>query len=200
MTRLPVIDSDRTEFGFRRGESCSCEACTEPCEHVPGFLVPADLVRLTEGMSDDDAIVWASVNLRASPGAVVAKTGSPPFRVPSLVPATQPSGACVFLTADRRCGIHDRAPYGCAFFDQHMAQAEGDLRSATGIRNVIAATREAVELIRRVGYDPSDPAAKRPASEAVRYVATWAVLAGKGLVAESPEVRRARMATARGRR
>jgi hypothetical protein len=42
------------------------------------------------------------------------------------------------LTTDDRCSIHAPAPFGCAFFDVHMATGEADARSSFGLRAVLA--------------------------------------------------------------
>ena len=58
------------------------------------------------------------------------------FRIPTLVPARQSSGACIFLTAEDQCAIHAVAPFGCAFFDAHMPGSEADRRSSHGLRAI----------------------------------------------------------------
>lgn len=71
-------------------------------------------------------------------GALVRSRGRP-FRIPTLVPARRPDGACTFLTADGRCAVHAVSPFGCAFFDTHMADAEADRRSRHGLQAVLEA-------------------------------------------------------------
>jgi hypothetical protein len=81
---------------------------------MPGCLIPADLGRMIpKGI---DPFKWAEENLLASPGALVMKDGEV-FRIPTLVPAVQEDGACIHLTEDHQCSIHENAPFGCAFFD-----------------------------------------------------------------------------------
>ena len=81
---------------------------------MPGCLIPADLDRMIpEGI---DPFRWAEENLLASPGALVMKDGAL-FRIQTLVPAIQEDGACIYLTEENLCSIHDISPFGCAFFD-----------------------------------------------------------------------------------
>jgi hypothetical protein len=132
---LPLIDAERTEFGFAR-TICACDACTAHCRRVPGYLIPADLERLRQHLPAVDFDHWALQHVLASPGAVVMQRGKL-FRIPTLVPARQPDGACVFLTPDSRCAIHALAPFGCAFFDAHQAADEADRRSGRGLRAIL---------------------------------------------------------------
>src|SRR5262249_13123421 len=113
-----------------------------------------------------DLVAWARPHLRASPGAVVLRRGQP-VRIRTLVPARRPDGACTFLTDAGQCAIHAVAPFGCAFFDAHLAGARGDRRSQRGLQAVVEA------------WEASDP-----------YARLWALLAGDGLVAPPPEVAR----------
>ena len=116
---LPVV---REAFGFRR-TVCACAFCTACCLHVPGTLDPADLPRLCpEGA---DLFAWAEQHLRAL-------TGQP---YPALVPARGPSGPCHWLY-EGKCAVHESAPYGCAFFDAHMPQAEVDRRVEATVRAI----------------------------------------------------------------
>ncbi len=115
MTRypLPVNDPERTEFGFAR-TVCACPDCTLNCQYIPGYLIPADLERIGQYHAPGAEIFdWARGHLLASPGAMVRR-GDAVFRIPTLVPARRPDGACLFLTADERCAIHVVAPFGCA--------------------------------------------------------------------------------------
>jgi hypothetical protein len=101
----------RTEFGVPR-TTCNCNACVKNCLHMPGFLIPADLERLAPSV---DLFGWAEQNLLASPGALAMKDGQF-FRIPTLVPAVKADGSCIHLH-NGQCGIHENAPFGCAFFD-----------------------------------------------------------------------------------
>jgi Fe-S-cluster containining protein len=110
----------RTQYGIERTE-CACSECAAFCQFMPGYLIPADLVRIIPKWELDDPdpthdpLTWAESNLLASPGALVSQAGRP-FRIHTLVPARQESGACIHFTAERRCAIHPVAPFGCAFF------------------------------------------------------------------------------------
>lgn len=135
---LPLIGEQRSEFGYPR-TNCACPDCTECCRHVPGFLVPADLNRLHQHQAPDaDLFDWARQHLLASPGALVARADQQ-FRIPTLVPARQPNGACIFLTEEGLCRVHAMSPFGCAFFDTHMPSGEATARSTAGLRSVLDA-------------------------------------------------------------
>ena len=169
---LPLVDAARTEFGFCRTR-CDCADCTRCCRHIPGYLVPADLERMHQHLAPgQDLLTWAREYLLASPGAVVMRRGRT-FRIPTLVPAHRPDGACTFLTATGRCAIHPVAPFGCAFFDAHMPQAEADRRSQHGLRAVLHA------------WTTGD-----------LYAYVWAALAADGFVAPAPEVARQQLCQA----
>jgi hypothetical protein len=163
---LPVVDPTRTEFGFCRTR-CACPECTQHCRHIPGYLVPADLERLHRHLAPEREVgAWASQHLLASPGALVMRHGRT-FRIPTLVPARRPDGACLFLTATGRCAIHSISPFGCAFFDAHQPPSEADRRSQRGLQAVLEA------------WNAGD-----------RYAHVWVALAGAGQVAPAPEVAR----------
>lgn len=164
---LPVIDPGRTEFGYPRSV-CACTGCTAGCRHLPGYLVPADLDRIHAHLTpDEDLLTWACRCLLASPGALVARGGKL-FRIPTLVPARRPDGACLFLTDADRCAIHAVSPFGCAFFDVHLDATEADARSVAGLQAVLA-----------------DWLAGGP------YAEVWRALAAAELRAPPPEVGRA---------
>ena len=134
---LPVIDPGRIEFGYARS-ICACPDCSAGCRHLPGYLIPADLDRIRAHLAPgEELLAWARSYLLASPGALVARGGKL-FRIPTLVPARRPDGACLFLTDASRCAIHAVAPFGCSFFDTHQDAAEADARSGAGLQAVLA--------------------------------------------------------------
>jgi hypothetical protein len=166
---LPVSDPSRTEFGFAR-TLCACPSCILNCRHIPGYLIPADLDRIQKHLgSEKEGFAWAKKYLLASPGAVVLRAGRL-FRIPTLVPARSSQGACTFLTADDRCAIHAMAPFGCAFFDEHMDAKEANRRSACGLQAILAAWK----------------------SEDL-YAQVWRALDQAGLQAPAPEMCRRRL-------
>jgi hypothetical protein len=114
----------REQFGFRR-TVCTCALCQVPCRHIPGGLDVADLIGLCP--PDQDVFAWSEQHLRALEDT----------RVPTLVPARQPNGACHWLV-EGRCAVHELAPYGCAFFDAHMTAAEAERRSAATMKSRLA--------------------------------------------------------------
>jgi hypothetical protein len=132
--------------------------------------VPADLERLHQYHGPTlDLVSWAKQYLLASPGALVLQDGRV-RRIPTLVPARQSSGACIFLTPENQCAVHAAAPFGCAFFDVHQSDQEANRRSLCGLRAIQHAWREA-------GI----------------YALVWFALEEAGRVAPAPEVRRQRM-------
>jgi hypothetical protein len=114
----------REAFGFGR-TVCGCDFCKVPCRHLPGTLDPADLPRL--GPAGPDLFRWAEVHLRA-------QTDKP---YPALVPARNGQGHCHWYF-DGRCAVHANAPYGCAFFDCHMAEDEVARRAAATVQTIRA--------------------------------------------------------------
>ena len=155
--------SERMEFGVPRTH-CNCEVCTNNCRVMPGYLIPADLDRLTPAGADP--FRWAESNLLASPGALVAKNGQM-FRIPTLVPATKEDKSCTHLTAEGACGIHDVAPFGCAFFDCGPERPEINHKALAGIY--------------------------KACQEQALYFQLHVHLSYKGLVQERAEVLRSRM-------
>lgn len=165
MTRnpLPLVDPARTEFGYSR-TVCACRECTLNCRHIPGYLIPDDLERICQQLAPgDDLFAWAKHHLLASPGAKLQYRGKI-LRIPTLVPARQPNGACVFLTPEGRCSVHAVAPFGCAFFDAHQHCTESDRRSLRGLQAVMEAW-----------------------STGARYALVWITLDQAGLRAPAPE-------------
>jgi hypothetical protein len=86
------------------------------------MVIPQDLARLgslTRG--EAGLIAWAMEHLQVSKGPMGFRvTGGDGVRVkyPTLVPARGRDGlACHWLMEDGRCAVHERAPFGCAFFD-----------------------------------------------------------------------------------
>lgn len=148
---------------------CDCPKCSAPCRHMPGMLAPGDMGRIADhlGQIPDDILPM----FRASPGAKVARlnsdTGQPEvFRIHTIVPASTDTGECVFLQPDGRCSIHPVAPFGCSHFDWHMSPTEANPRSAACLREIL---------------------------QDIEYQRKWFALNSRGLVADGPEVRRARL-------
>ncbi len=146
-TGLPTV---REEYGFRRTE-CGCALCQVYCRHMPGALDPSDLPRLCP--PGQDLFAWAEQHLRA----LVDKS------YPTLVPARRENSSCHWYFAGQ-CAVHDRAPFGCSFFDAHQPAAETARRREATVR----AIRE-------------DAAANGP------YVRVWRHLRRLGLVGRSAD-------------
>ncbi len=127
--RVVAVESEsmqsdsRPRHGFER-TICGCAFCQVHCRHLPGALDPADLPLLCP--PECDVFAWAEQHLRA--------LDDKPY--PVLVPARRESGVCHWYL-DGQCLVHAQAPYGCAFFDSHMPEAE--------IRRRTVATVEAIE-------------------------------------------------------
>lgn len=120
---------------------CACTQCVACCKTMPGMLIPGDPERILAHapLSQGAAISAQDLCRRlfaASEGAQVILQGQA-MRIPTIVPAQQADGRCVFLDADDRCTIHAFAPYGCSHFDIHQSQREGDARSAAGLRAIL---------------------------------------------------------------
>lgn len=121
----------REELGFVR-TVCDCSECSVNCRFIPGYLIPADLDRITKHLGCENLMDFALENLLASPGATVLDRGQV-RQIPTLVPARRSDGACKFLDANNRCTIHKVSPFGCAFFDAHQSKEESDYRSGSGL-------------------------------------------------------------------
>jgi hypothetical protein len=117
---------------------CACRLCTINCEHMPGALAPADLPRLAAHLGyGDDIDRFANECLLASDGAKLAMRDGRTVSLPTLVPASRDDGACRFLDDASRCTIHAVSPFGCAYIDAHMPDAEFRRRADTLYRLIL---------------------------------------------------------------
>ena len=121
MNKLPVLDGSRTEFGYARSK-CGCDKCSVYCRFAPGMVIPQDLPRLGPLARGEAALIaWALEHLSVAVGPMgfqVKRSDGARVKYPTLVPARGPDDlACHWLQPDGRCAVHDRAPFGCAFFD-----------------------------------------------------------------------------------
>lgn len=192
MKSLPTT-TDRESHGLKR-TVCGCDECVMNCEFIPGFLLPEDVEPLYQATSKEgeDLVAWAKRCLLASPGALVMKAtrnGWPdgpvypqgaPFRIETVVPARKPDGSCVFLTAEKKCLVHPISPFGCAFADVHMPEAQGKYVSMVGL-NVLAEEKD------------------KPVTDSPYYL-LWNMLTSHGLTTPPPEQTRARMLAEHKRR
>jgi hypothetical protein len=113
---------------------CACPDCSRHCKQCPGNLIPGDVERIAKrtGLTPERV---ADYFLLASPGALVGTHVDGAIvmqRIPTIVSAM--IDHCVFLDDEGMCLIHDAAPYGCGWFDEHMPSAEADQRSKAGPR------------------------------------------------------------------
>ena len=125
----------RVEFGFERSE-CACHECTANCKYIPGYLVPADVERISRFLGYSNIITFALENLAASPGATVMSAEGRVFQIPTLAPQRKADGSCKFLDSQNRCSIHEVSPFGCAFFDAHQSDVEAVRKSSRGLKEI----------------------------------------------------------------
>lgn len=105
---------------------CACDKCKAGCKHMPGSLAPGDMDTIAKFVgADPDNAEFIRQNFRASDGTVVIIEGKPKM-VPTIVPAQQEDGRCVFLTDDDQCAIHPVAPFGCRNFEICGVDTEED--------------------------------------------------------------------------
>jgi hypothetical protein len=117
---------------------CACRLCTINCEHMPGALAPADLPQLAAHLGyGGDIDRFANECLLASDGAKLAMRDGRTVALPTLVPASRDGGACRFLDDAGRCTIHAVSPFGCAYIDAHMPDAEFRRRADTLYRLIL---------------------------------------------------------------
>jgi hypothetical protein len=125
----------RTEFGYERTSSASINDVLN-CVFLPGYIIPADLKRMSGKENEEEIIAWAQDNLLASPGATLLVDGEI-VKVPTLVPARNEKGNCKFFTKDQHCCIHENAPFGCAFFSAQMTENDANDISMKGLMSVV---------------------------------------------------------------
>jgi len=181
---------NRTEYGVAR-TSCACPSCARFCEFMPGYLVPADLGRMIplecnrchrvmrgttacDGACECGGLIhvcdprtWAESNLLASPGALVLQGGKP-FRIHTLVPARQESGACIHFTGERQCSIHPVAPFGCAFFGCEEYNSLREQANHSALEDVYRAQLDSSSLYYRIWIYLWQLGKRTPAPEVAR--------------------------------
>lgn len=115
---------------------CACTECQSCCRVQPGHLLPGEMERIAEHLGKHlDAVkplFWAS------PGALVMNTQTGiQFRIGTITPKyDRRRKACVFLTEEGHCSIHEVAPFGCAYFDTHQSAAYGRSLSTWGLEQI----------------------------------------------------------------
>lgn len=128
------------------------------------MLAPGDVERIAAYLGKTPGKLLGN-SLLASPGALVMQMNPVPraFRIPTIVPATKPDGACVWLQEDGRCAVHTVAPAGCAYFDAHMSVNEGSARSAWFLRRIMESVKyiRHIEFLRLFGRISKTPEEKR---------------------------------------
>ena len=106
---------------------CACAECAAHCRRHPGFLGVGDVERIGAFLGESGPALAAYFR-----PLVIAKLFNlvDGFRqVTGLAPKAKRGGACVFLTRAGRCRIHAVSPVGCAYFDAHLSDGEGERRS-----------------------------------------------------------------------
>lgn len=113
---------------------CACKDCQACCKK-PGYCLPGDVEAIAA--LRDETLVEALENFRPGKGATVmnSHTGQV-FRIRTVVPATSPSGHCVFQDGEGRCTVHEASPFGCRFMDVHMDVFEANARSTWGLERI----------------------------------------------------------------
>jgi Fe-S-cluster containining protein len=167
----------RAEFGFKRSV-CACHECTANCKFIPGYLVPADIERISRALGYTNVVTFAQEKLAASPGATVMNAEGRVFQIPTLVPQRKADGSCKFLNAQNRCSIHEVSPFGCAFFDAHQSTDEANRKSSRGLQEI---------------------AGQWIAGRSSLYTMIWRLLFSAGHRAIPPQVARQKMEEAAGK-
>lgn len=115
---------------------CDCARCKSFCKAMPGCCIPQDLERISLYL--ELPLEAVECLFCASPGGVVKNTQTGKlYRVPTIVPARKANGECVFLDANSSCTIHPVAPFGCAYFDDHLATEEANERSKAMLLSIV---------------------------------------------------------------
>jgi hypothetical protein len=127
---------ERNDYGFAR-TVCACDACKGNCAHLSGMVAPEDLRRWArEWQKPTPLDDWLMYLFAASPGAKVLWHGEV-VAIRTIVPARREDHGCTFWTPTGQCLIHETAPYGCAFFDEHMSPEEGRRRSEIALVEIL---------------------------------------------------------------
>lgn len=163
---LPVIPStiQRT--------SCACPDCAAGCKSMPGCLIPGDLEKIQEFVGDHSGEFILN-NFLASPGPTALRIDNgvvTKLSCPTIVPAQREDGSCVFLDENSLCRIHEVSPFGCGYCDDHMSDAQADMRSKFAVTAQLNS--------HKVG---------------ARYSQVWLLLHSLGLVATPLRERKAAM-------
>lgn len=129
-----MVDEIRNPRAMFERTACDCEQCVTCCVHIPGSLIPGDLERIAEHLGREPDTRFKTEFFNASDGAKIIvwdESGAHPMQIPTIVPKLTKKG-CIFLK-DRKCTIHEVAPFGCAYVDPHMSKEDGDLRCRAAV-------------------------------------------------------------------
>ncbi len=152
--------------------TCDCACCTVGCRTMPGSLIPGDVERIAAHAGHDDDVVWILDHFLASPGAKVARRAADAevalgislrgehysaamviFRVPTIVPRQRPDGSCVFLDDAGHCTVHAVAPFGCAYHNTHLDEADAHKRSQYAVQQQMAGQKTRYGWLWKLLYD-----------------------------------------------
>jgi Fe-S-cluster containining protein len=115
--------------------TCDCSECVACCHRYPGHLIPSDLERIAEylnlSVESAKSFFWASRGAKVLHNGIIKHIGTitPKF--------DQQRQACIFLTEDNRCRIHEVAPFGCAYADTHMSLAVWRHRGTWALQQIM---------------------------------------------------------------
>lgn len=113
---------------------CDCRECRVGCWTMPGPLTPSDVPQLLRQPESGETTKFVLSHFQA--GCCQVSFAGHVLTVPTIVPKLQ-RGGCVFYR-DGLCKIHDKAPFGCSHFDEHMSQGESDERRRAYVVELLA--------------------------------------------------------------
>jgi Fe-S-cluster containining protein len=132
-------------------ESGTCSTCVAACYRKPGWFIPGEVERVADhlGVSVEElfrtrlGVDWHDDHPSRRDVFVLAPattTMTPGEEYPG-----DPTGRCVFLTDDDRCGIHEVKPYECREYwcdapdvnRLHLAAADAWVEHQQQIRDLL---------------------------------------------------------------
>jgi hypothetical protein len=119
---------------------------------MPGTLHPDDLPKIAEYLEEKLNGEFLKKYFVASDGpqvVVAGPQGNYTVNVPTLVPKIVHS--CIFFQ-NGKCSIHRVSPFGCAYTDSHMDQAEGHRRSMWLVKEIAQAHNEHSQYTRSIEF------------------------------------------------
>jgi len=117
---------------------CSCEMCKTSCRSMPGSLAPGDLERIVEFSKPKDEVKFVESHFQASEGTVAVTESGEDVIIPTIVPAQNEDGKCVFFTEEGKCSIHRVAPFGCRNFKTCVDEPEDEEKYLDQCNSILA--------------------------------------------------------------